>query len=309
VGSHWCRSKPERNDEFINVYRALYTISIHRPRSASATSIDYSAIRTRGCCRGTSFAAGERFLYPVRPMYALIARRFAKGLQSRSVNMDHAHVVFPVLKASPFIFVPPDQLCRFAVKDFAKRVMSRTCGHRCCKGSNRLFALSVRRAWRCFSPLRAPMTFPALSRLNWRNRIQHAMRAATPRDLAAVRAAAESMLTTPGLDAAAAIGGLRPGSAPASFVGADGFALALRRCPGGASCLPSRTYHGARAGAAHPDRARVRRRTRLARRSRSARDLHSDRRVVRFRIAARHSSPEFGGPDLTLPPLRFPRPA
>ena len=54
------------------------------------------------------------------------------------------------------------------------------------------------------------------------NRVQHALRAFTPRDQAAVRAAAETFRANPGLDVATAITALRVGEALVSLLQADG---------------------------------------------------------------------------------------
>ena len=54
------------------------------------------------------------------------------------------------------------------------------------------------------------------------NRVQHALRAFTPRDQAAVRAAAETFRANPGLDVATAITELRVGEALVSLLQADG---------------------------------------------------------------------------------------
>src|SRR5690606_9386760 len=54
------------------------------------------------------------------------------------------------------------------------------------------------------------------------NRVQHALRAFTPRDQKAVRAAAETFRQNPGLDAAKAIGELQVGEALVSLLDAKG---------------------------------------------------------------------------------------
>jgi DNA helicase HerA-like ATPase len=68
------------------------------------------------------------------------------------------------------------------------------------------------------------------------NRVQHALRAFTPRDQKAVRAAAETFRASPGLDVKSAIVELAVGEALLSFLDADGMptpvARALVRPPG-----------------------------------------------------------------------------
>lgn len=73
-----------------------------------------------------------------------------------------------------------------------------------------------------FFASQSPADIPPIIGAQLANRIQHAMRAATPREQAGVRAAAESMPAAPGVDVAGAIGRLAPGQALVSLVGADG---------------------------------------------------------------------------------------
>ena len=61
------------------------------------------------------------------------------------------------------------------------------------------------------------------------NRIQHALRAFTPRDQKAVRAAAETFRQKPGLDAARAIGELKVGEALTSLLDAAGAPMPVER--------------------------------------------------------------------------------
>nr|WP_209023252.1 helicase HerA-like domain-containing protein [Sphingomonas jejuensis] len=61
------------------------------------------------------------------------------------------------------------------------------------------------------------------------NRIQHALRAYTPRDQKAVRAAAETFRAAPGLDVATAITELKTGEALVSLLGEDGAPMPVSR--------------------------------------------------------------------------------
>src|SRR5690606_8321785 len=66
------------------------------------------------------------------------------------------------------------------------------------------------------------------------NRVQHALRAFTPRDQKAVRAAAETFRTNPGLDVKQAIVELGVGEALVSFLDAKGMPTPVERafvCP------------------------------------------------------------------------------
>ena len=87
------------------------------------------------------------------------------------------------------------------------------------------------------SPLDLPDT--VLGQLG--NRVQHALRAFTPRDQKAVRAAAETFRANPRLDAAAAIGELAVGEALVSFLDADGTPGIVER----AKICPPRSHLGA----------------------------------------------------------------
>jgi DNA helicase HerA-like ATPase len=69
------------------------------------------------------------------------------------------------------------------------------------------------------------------------NRVQHALRAFTPRDQRAVRAAAETFRASPGFDVAAAITQLAVGEALVSFLDAQGIPNAVER----ALVLPPRS--------------------------------------------------------------------
>jgi uncharacterized protein len=69
------------------------------------------------------------------------------------------------------------------------------------------------------------------------NRVQHALRAFTPRDQRAVRAAAETFRTNPGLDVATAIGELAVGEALVSFLDERGTPRPVER----ALVLPPRS--------------------------------------------------------------------
>jgi DNA helicase HerA-like ATPase len=86
------------------------------------------------------------------------------------------------------------------------------------------------------SPLDLPDT--VLGQLG--NRVQHALRAFTPRDQKAVRAAAETFRANPRLDAATAIGELAVGEALVSFLDADGTPGIVER----AKICPPRSHLG-----------------------------------------------------------------
>ena len=96
------------------------------------------------------------------------------------------------------------------------------------------------------SPLDIPET--VLGQLG--NRVQHALRAFTPKDQRAVRTAAETLRPNPGLDAVAAITELGVGEALVSVLDANGIADAGRACVRHAAAEPPRPAldRGARGG-------------------------------------------------------------
>jgi DNA helicase HerA-like ATPase len=73
------------------------------------------------------------------------------------------------------------------------------------------------------------------------NKIQHALRAYTPKEQKVVRAAAESFRPNPAFDAQAAIGELGTGEALVSLLDAEGIPQMVERC----KILPPRSYLGA----------------------------------------------------------------
>ncbi len=84
------------------------------------------------------------------------------------------------------------------------------------------------------------------------NRIQHALRAFTPRDQKAVRAAAETMRANPSFNAEQAISELGVGEALVSTARREGSAGHRRARLDGAPGLPDRADHRCRAGRADP---------------------------------------------------------
>jgi len=72
------------------------------------------------------------------------------------------------------------------------------------------------------------------------NKIQHALRAYTPKEQKAVRAAAQSFRANPAFDTETAIGALGTGEALVSFLGADGVPAVVQR----AKILPPRSFTG-----------------------------------------------------------------
>ena len=114
------------------------------------------------------------------------------------------------------------------------------------------------------------------------HRVQHALRAFTPRDQKAVRAAAETFRPNPRLDAAAAIGELAVGEALVSFLDASGTPEMVER----AKICPPRTRLG-------PLRAEERRAALDASPFRGRYDQSEDRESAAERLAA--DAPTQGG--------------
>lgn len=76
----------------------------------------------------------------------------------------------------------------------------------------------------------SPPTFPPNIAGQLGNRIQHALRGATPADARAIRPAADSLPSNPRVDAAANIGRLGVGEALVSTIGPDGERTWLNGC-------------------------------------------------------------------------------
>ena len=111
------------------------------------------------------------------------------------------------------------------------------------------------------------------------NRVQHALRAYTPRDRKAVKTAAETFVPNPGLDVAAAIGELAVGEALVSLLGEKGVPQPVQRT----LVAPPRCRMGAITDA---ERAQVRARSPLGMQY----DTPVDRESAAERLAARASA-------------------
>ncbi len=105
------------------------------------------------------------------------------------------------------------------------------------------------------------------------NRVQHALRAFTPRDQKAVKSAAETLRANPKLDAEKAITELGVGEALVSLLDAKGTPGIVERALDAAAGLAARADHAGRAPAAHRGLASspgtTRRRSTASRRTRS----------------------------------------
>ena len=142
------------------------------------------------------------------------------------------------------------------------------------------------------------------------NRVQHALRAFTPRDQKAVKAAAETFVANPGLDVAEAItrtgrrrgAGVDPGQRRRAHAGATG--------AGDHAVLPHRRHHRRRAQqhpaalagrrqVRHADQSRIRRRN--ARQSRAGQGCRSDHdRAARSPPPARKRRARTGAAPCTM---------
>jgi len=131
---------------------------------------------------------------------------------------------------------------------------------------------------------------PILGQLG--NRIQHALRAYTPRDQKAVRTAAETFVANPSLDVAEVIGQLRVGEALVSTLQADGVPMPVERT----LIAPPRC----RMGAITPEeRAAVRQRSPVGTRYDTPVNRESAYEVLKSRTSGTSGTPGTSGPSGT----------
>jgi hypothetical protein len=105
---------------------------------------------------------------------------------------------------------------------------------RCSRKSSRSFGLSAPRGVGIYFVTQNPMDVPEVVLGQLGNRVQHALRAFTPKDQKAVRAAAQTFRANPGLDVEKAITELGVGEALVSFLDDKGVPSAVQRgliCP------------------------------------------------------------------------------